>query len=76
MKFRVLKPFRNIDGSFLTVNDYIECDMNRARLLKSNGMIGGLITENKIKIFPKRNEVEKENTVIKTHKRQYRKRKQ
>lgn len=49
--YRVLKPFKNIDGAFLRVNDAICCTPERASLLYKNGMIGGIV-ENAMVDYP------------------------
>lgn len=76
MNYRVLKPFKNIDGAFLTTNDTIECNQERARILFNNGIIGGIV-ETAEKIFPVRPEKQLNNAINKTitEKRKYRKRK-
>ena len=42
MKYTVVKPFKNIDGSFLKPGDTIEADNGRAAALRANGLIGSL----------------------------------
>lgn len=74
MRYRVLKPFINIDGSYLRINDSIVCDKNRARILVNNGMIGGRV-ETAEKSFPFREEIQKEKAIEVPVKRKYRKRK-
>lgn len=74
MRYRVLKPFINIDGSYLRINDSIVCDKNRARILTNNGMIGGRI-ETAEKPLPVRDDIPKETATEIPVKRKYRKRK-
>lgn len=52
MRYRVLKPFINIDGGYLKLNDSIECSDNRARVLRNNGIIGNRVIEQAVKISP------------------------
>lgn len=73
MRYRVLKPFINIDGSYLRTNDSIVCDKNRARILINNGMLGGRV-ETAEKVLPVREEISKEKAIEIPVKRKYRKR--
>lgn len=75
MKFNVLKPFKNYDGSFLKTNDVIDCDENQAKALIRNRMIGNYqekAIEKKVEI-PEKDYNEK--TIEFTPKRKYRKHK-
>jgi hypothetical protein len=73
MRYRVLKQFKNIDGSFLRPNDSIECTTERARILINNGIIGGIIETVAVSL-PVRNPVQREIAIERPHKRKYRKR--
>lgn len=72
MKYRVLKPFHNIDGAYLTPNDVIDCTRERARILINNGIIGGVVETTAISL-PTRPIIQREITIEKPHKRKYRK---
>lgn len=71
MLYTVIRQFINIDGSYLRQGDNIECDDNRAKILKRNGLIG--LTANK-KDFDFPEKIKFENTEEKPVKRHYRKR--
>jgi hypothetical protein len=43
MMYNVIRPFKDINGSFLRPGDMIECDYNRAAILKRNGLISGQV---------------------------------
>jgi hypothetical protein len=70
MMYNVIRPFVNIDGSFLRQGDYIECDYNRAAVLRRNGLIGQVAD----KVLPSFPEVVRHETADeKPIKRKYRK---
>lgn len=71
MMYNVIRPFKDINGSFLRPGDMVECDYNRAAILRRNGLIGQVAEKQKPSI-PEMNNVE--TTEQKPYKRQYRKR--
>ena len=71
MMYNVIRPFINIDGSYLQPGDFIICDFNRAAVLRRNGLIGQVADSVKSSI-PEVNNVE--TAEKKPVKRQYRKR--
>ena len=73
MFYLVIKPFRNLDGSFLQIGDKIDCDFHRAAVLRRNGLIGN-IAESKLGSIPENNIIE--TAEEKPTKRKYRKRNQ
>lgn len=72
MYYMVIRPFKNIDGSFLNIGDKIECDTVRALVLRRNGLIGN-IAEDKPKETPENKQPKIETAIKKTGKRTYRK---
>lgn len=74
MYYSVIKPFKNLDGSFLQIGDKIDCDFHRAAILRRNGLIGN-IAESKPGINPEMNKPI-ETAEEKPTKRKYRKRNQ
>lgn len=73
MYYTVIKPFKNLDGSFLQIGDKIDCDFHRAAVLRRNGLIGN-IAEAKPGNIPEKSIVE--TAEEKPVKRKYRKRNQ
>lgn len=71
MYYTVIKPFKNLDGSFLQIGDKIECDFQRAAVLRRNGLIGN-IAESIPHSIPEKDCIE--NAEEKPAKRKYRKR--
>ena len=72
MYYVVIKPFKNIDGSFLQIGDKVECTFHRAAILRRNGLIGN-IAESSPRLIPE-NEMDMETAEEKPIKRKYRKR--
>ena len=71
MLYTVIRPFKNLDGSFLQVGDKIECENSRALVLRRNGLIGHIAEK---KLFVRPENPPKETAVEKPVKRHYRKR--
>lgn len=75
MKYNVIKPFKNIDGKFLRVNDCFECNKFQAIPLLRNRMIGNY-SEKAINNYQVPEVVIAETTEEIKPKRKYRKRKE
>lgn len=73
MYYSVLKPFINIDGSFLNIGDKIFCDFKRAAILRRNGLIGN-VAESVMGTNPENKNNNIETAEEKPVKRKYRKR--
>lgn len=71
MEYRVIKPFKNIDGSFLRVNDTVSCDKDRAMVLIKNKMIGAVVETSSVS-YPVRKIIIMENATDKTPKKRRR----
>lgn len=69
--YNVIRPFKDINGSFLRPGDMIDCDYNRAAILRRNGLIGQ-VAEMKKPVIPEISKLE--TAEEKPVKRHYRKR--
>jgi hypothetical protein len=45
MEYKVIKPFRDIDGSFKMMGDSVKADDQRAAKLRRHGVIGGRLEQ-------------------------------
>ncbi len=45
MNYRVIKPFKDFDGSFRLAGETVEADYDRAAKLRASGVIGAAVSE-------------------------------